>query len=183
MDALPATSDGCIACHPRVPMQLEEGNAALLHQATPVLELLAADAMAAEPAQAARALTALTAVLAADPTGGSAEALYRTSLPGRVLADLQEGPHRALTQVGRLLVSRQYAALSSQRPLPASAFSVALQQRRALHALHGPGSLPARAHACCYVSALVSDPCLLPPLAACSRRRMGRRYCWWRSRS
>lgn len=93
-------------------MQLEEGNAALLHQAAPVLELLAADALSAEPAQAARALTALSTVLAADPTGGSAEQLYRTSLPGRILSDLQETPHKALTQVRRSLGSARVLRLA-----------------------------------------------------------------------
>ena len=78
--------------------QLEEGNAALLHEAAPLLDLLAADALSAHPAQATSALTALCTVLAADPTGGSADELYRTSLPARILSDLQEGPHRALTQ-------------------------------------------------------------------------------------
>lgn len=39
-------------------------------------------------------------MLAADPSGGAADALYRTSLPARVLADLAEAPHKALTQVG-----------------------------------------------------------------------------------
>lgn len=102
-------------------MQLEEGNAALLHQAAPVLELLAADALSAEPAQAARALTALSTVLAADPTGGSAEGLYRTSLPGRILADLQEGPHRALTQVGPAALHALHARCTARQHCPTGA--------------------------------------------------------------
>ena len=82
-----------------VQSQLEEGNAALLLEAAPVLEALAADALSAEPSQATAALTALCTVLAADPTGGCADELYRAALPSRVLADLQEAPYRALTQV------------------------------------------------------------------------------------
>lgn len=54
--------------------------------------------------QATSALTALCAVLAADPSGGAADAVYRTSLPARILADLAEAPHKALTQVGAAAV-------------------------------------------------------------------------------
>lgn len=57
--------------------------------------------------QATSALTALCAVLATDPSGAAAEAVYCTSLPSRILADLAEAPHKALTQArtGRLLRS------------------------------------------------------------------------------
>ncbi|KAL4441042.1 hypothetical protein ABPG77_010473 [Micractinium sp. CCAP 211/92] len=122
--------------------QLEEGNAALLHQAAPVLELLAADALSAEPAQAARALTALSTVLAADPTGGSAEQLYRTSLPGRILSDLQETPHKALTQPpphgqALLLVAEAQLTLLLRLALagPPAARSASAQRLAGLHAL------------------------------------------------
>ena len=63
-----------------------------------MLDLLAADALSAEPQQAAAALTTLCAVLAADPGAAAAEQLYRAALPARILGDLQEAPHRALTQ-------------------------------------------------------------------------------------
>ncbi|KAL4457392.1 hypothetical protein ABPG75_012257 [Micractinium tetrahymenae] len=122
--------------------QLEEGNAALLHQAAPVLELLAADALSAEPGQAARALTALSTVLAADPTGGSAEELYRTSLPARILSDLQEAPHKALTQPpphgqALLLVAESQLTLLLRLALagPPAARSASAQRLFGLHAL------------------------------------------------
>jgi hypothetical protein len=122
--------------------QLEEGNAALLHEAAPLLDLLAADALSAHPAQATSALTALCTVLAADPTGGSADELYRTSLPARILSDLQEGPHRALTQPpprgqALLLVAEAQLTLLLRLALagPASQRSASAQKLFGLHAL------------------------------------------------
>jgi hypothetical protein len=50
--------------------------------------------------QATAALTALCAVLAGDPSGAAAEALYRCALPSRLLGELREATGRALSLVG-----------------------------------------------------------------------------------
>ncbi|KAL4853554.1 Nuclear pore complex protein NUP205 [Chlorella vulgaris] len=122
--------------------QLEEGNAVLLHEAAPVLELLSADALSADPAQAAAALTALCAVLAADPSTGAADELYRATLPSRLLSDLQETPHRALTQPpprGQALMLVVEAQLTLMLRLalagPPSARSASAQRLFGLHVL------------------------------------------------
>ena len=80
--------------------QLEGGNSALLQASPQLIELLALDAVSSHPTVAARGLSTLCTLLAADPGGVAADEVYRTALPGRVLQELQEGAHAALTQVG-----------------------------------------------------------------------------------
>lgn len=95
-----------------------------------------------DASQATAALTALCTVLAADPSGGTADELYRSSLPGRILSDLQETPHRALTQPpprgqAALLVVQGQLALLLRLALagPPAQRSASAQKLFGLHAL------------------------------------------------
>lgn len=81
-------------------------------------------------------------MLAADPSGAAAGELYRTSLPARVLADLAEGPHKALTQppprgAALMLVAEGQLTLLLRLALagPPAQRSAAAQRLFGLHAL------------------------------------------------